>query len=259
VTLRVLLTNDDGVDAPGIDALYDELTSVADVTVVAPAENQSGVGRSSSHTVEVDEYERGLVVHGTPCDCVAVGLGTLDLEPHVVVAGCNDGPNFGAHKLDRSGTVGAAKEAVFLDVPGIAVSAYDPVDGGHPRFEREDFARAARVARSLVERADAIGSETYLNVNVPVGDGRPRVRLTRPTRDFDVRIEEAGKNGKSLALVDRFYDPLRTDRPESMDDPVGTDRRALAEGEISISPLGVDHEVRDENTVSGVLGALRGR
>ncbi|WP_231185472.1 5'/3'-nucleotidase SurE [Haladaptatus sp. DYF46] len=259
MSLRVLLTNDDGVDAPGIDALYDELTSVADVTVVAPAEDQSGVGRSNSHTVEVDEYERGLVVHGTPSDCVAVGLGTLDVEPHIVVAGCNDGPNFGAHKLDRSGTVGAAKEAVFLGVPGIAVSAYDPDDGVPPRFEREDFAQAARVTRSLVERANAVDPGTYLNVNAPIGDGTPRVRLTRPARDFDVRIEETGEDGETLALIDRFYDPLRTDRPESMDDPVGTDRRALAEGEISISPLGVDHEVRDEETVSGVLGALRGR
>jgi 5'-nucleotidase len=259
VSVDVLLTNDDGVDAPGIDALYDELSSVADVTVVAPAEDQSGVGRSNSHTVEVDEYERGLVVHGTPCDCVAVGLGTLDVEPDVVVAGCNDGPNFGAHKLDRSGTVGAAKEAVFLGVPGIAVSAYDPVVGGNRVFEYEEFEGATRVARSLVEHVDDIDLGTYLNVNAPVTDGRPPIRLTRPARDFDVRIEETGEDGDALAVVDRFYDPLRTDRPESMDDPVGTDRRALAEGEISISPLGIDHEVRDENSISGVIGAVRGR
>lgn len=258
--MNVLLTNDDGVDAPGIDALYDELSSVADVTVVAPADDQSGVGRANSHTVDVDDHERGLVVHGTPCDCVAVGLRTLDTKPAVVVAGCNAGPNFGAHKLDRSGTVGAAKEAVFLGVPGIAVSTYDPIVGGQRRFDRSDFTQATRVARSLVEHADAIGSGTYLNVNAPVDDGDPPIRITHPARDFDVRIEETSEGDEdALAIVDGFYDPLRSDRPEAMDDPVGTDRRALADGEISISPLGVDHEIRDERTLSNVVSAVRQR
>ena len=255
--MNVLLTNDDGVDAPGIDALYAELSTVADVTVVAPAEDQSGVGRSNSHTVEVDDHERGFVVHGTPCDCVAVGARTFDMEPDIVVAGCNDGPNFGAHKLDRSGTVAAAKEAVFLGIPGIAVSVYDPVDGVRSRFDREDFAQAARVTRSLVEHAEAIDSGTYLNVNAPVSDGHPKVRITRPARDFDVRIEDIESDGNAIALVDEFYDPLRTDRPEPLDDPVGTDRRALADGEVSISPLGVAHELRDTEIASKIPGAIR--
>ncbi|KZN25380.1 hypothetical protein A4G99_02445 [Haladaptatus sp. R4] len=255
--MDVLLTNDDGIDAPGIDALYDELSTVADVTVVAPAEDQSGVGRSNSHTVEVDDHERGLVVHGTPCDCVAVGVRTLDTNPAVVVAGCNDGPNFGAHKLDRSGTVGAAKEAAFLGIPGIAVSAYDPVDGALPRLDRENFAQAARITRSLVEHAEAIDSGTYLNVNAPVSDGSPNVRITHPARDFDVRIEDLdGDDRDAIALVDEFYDPLRPDRPEPLDDPVGTDRRALADGEISISPLGVAHELRDTEIASKIAGAV---
>ncbi len=255
--MNVLLTNDDGVDAPGIDALYDELSTVADVTVVAPADDQSGVGRSNSHTVEVEDHERGFVVHGTPCDCVAVGVRTLETEPDIVVAGCNDGPNFGAHKLDRSGTVGAAKEAVFLGIPGIAVSAYDPVGGTLSRFDREEFAQATRIARALVEHADAIDSGTYLNVNAPVTDGTSKIRITRPARDFGVRIEERDESDDdAIALVDEFYDPLRSDRPEPMDDPVGTDRRALADGEISISPLGVAHEVRDTEIGSKIASAV---
>ncbi|GAA0226386.1 5'/3'-nucleotidase SurE [Haladaptatus pallidirubidus] len=249
--MNVLLTNDDGVDAPGLDALYNELSAVAEVTVVAPADNQSGAGRTNSHRVAVDDHERGFVVHGTPCDCVAVGLQALDPTPELVVSGCNAGPNFGAHKLDRSGTVGAAKEAVYLGVPGIAISAYDPVAGGLREFEREDFANPARVARYLVENADSIGSGTYLNVNVPTRERDSRIRITRPTRDFDVRIEKDGEEA-GFAVVDQFYDPLRGDRPEELDDPKGTDRRALADGEISVSPLGVGHELKRSDRLSNV-------
>lgn len=247
--MRVLLTNDDGTDEPGIDALYDELSTIADVTVVAPADDQSGVGRTNSHNVEVDDHDRGLVVHGTPCDCVAVGLRALEANPDVVVAGCNAGPNFGAHKLDRSGTVGAAKEAVFLDVPGIAVSAYDPAVGGLRTFEREDFEQAARVTRHLVAHADALGSGTFLNVNAPTVEETPPIRVTRPVRDFDVRIEESDDG---LELIDRFYDPLKRNRPEELDDPVGTDRRALADGEISVSALGIGHETRQRDFLTTV-------
>lgn len=241
--MHVLLTNDDGVGAPGLDALYDEFAaapSVTRVSVVAPAEDRSGVGRANSHAVGVEERDRGVVVDGTPCDCVAVGLRTLDPEPDVVVSGVNDGPNVGAHKLGRSGTVSAAKEAAFLDVPGVAVSLYDPVVGNR-EFEDGEFDSATDVARFLVERADALADRTYLNVNAPVADERPPLRVTRPTSDFDVRVEETDDE---LALRDCFYDPLRPDRPEELDDPVGTDRRALADGEISVSPLGVGHETR---------------
>lgn len=254
--MRVLLTNDDGVDAPGIDALYDELSAVADVTVVAPVDNQSGAGRTNSHRVAVDDHDRGLVVHGTPCDCVAVGLQALDPTPELVVSGCNAGPNFGAHKLDRSGTVGAAKEAVYLGVPGIAVSAYDPVTGGLHKFERDDFAQAARVARYIVEHADSIGPGTYLNVNAPIAEETPPIRITRPTRDFGVRIERE-RDDDGFAVVDQFYDPLRRDRPEELDDPKGTDRRALADGEISISPLGVGHELKQSDGLSEIAAAFR--
>ncbi|WP_266078768.1 5'/3'-nucleotidase SurE [Haladaptatus caseinilyticus] len=254
--MNVLVTNDDGVDAPGIDALYNELSVVADVTVVAPADNQSGAGRTNSHKVAVDNHERGLVVHGTPCDCVAVGLQTLDPTPDLVVSGCNAGPNFGAHKLDRSGTVGAAKEAVYLGVPGIAISAYDPIRGGQREFEREDFALPSRIARYLVENADSIGSGTYLNVNVPTVERTVPIQITRPTRDFGVRIER-DKNDDGFAVVDQFYDPLRGDRPEELDDPKGTDRRALADGEISISPLGVGHERKRSDDLSKLADAFR--
>ncbi|SIR47270.1 5'-nucleotidase /3'-nucleotidase /exopolyphosphatase [Haladaptatus litoreus] len=249
--MNILLTNDDGVDAPGIDALYDELSAIAEVTVVAPADNQSGAGRTNSHRVAVDDHERGLVVHGTPCDCVAVGLQALDSTPELVVSGCNAGPNFGAHKLDRSGTVGAAKEAVYLGVPGIAISAYDPVTGGLREFEREDFVPPARVARYLVEHAGSIGSGTYLNVNAPTVMDDARIQITRPTRDFGVRIEK-NRDEDGFAVVDQFYDPLRGDRPEELDDPKGTDRRALADGEISVSPLGVGHELKRSDGLEGV-------
>jgi len=102
MTTEILLTNDDGIDAVGIRALADALSRDYDVTVVAPASNQSGVGGARSWwdtTVEYTETDAGYAVEGTPADCVAVADVALGLDPDVVVSGCNHGPNIGAHIL----------------------------------------------------------------------------------------------------------------------------------------------------------------
>jgi 5'-nucleotidase len=96
--MDVLLTNDDGIDAGGIRALYETLSSIEEVsvTVVAPATDQSAVGRALSHEVDVETHELGYVVHGTPTDCIVAAVGALDdLDPDLVVAGCNRGANLG--------------------------------------------------------------------------------------------------------------------------------------------------------------------
>ncbi|GAA0526736.1 5'-nucleotidase /3'-nucleotidase /exopolyphosphatase [Halorubrum aquaticum] len=198
MTREVLLTNDDGIDAAGIRALLEALSAEYDVTVVAPATNQSGVGGNRSWwetTVEYTERDLGYAVEGTPADCVAVAEVALELEPEVVVSGCNHGPNIGAHVLGQSGTVGAAMEAAFLGTPAIAVSLYDrgnlPIP---PTVTHDDFALAGRVARDLVTRVDDEGRLPFgadvLNVNVPAADDEaaadPTYRVTEPARGFDV-------------------------------------------------------------------------
>ncbi|KOX97903.1 MULTISPECIES: 5'/3'-nucleotidase SurE [Halorubrum] len=276
---EILLTNDDGIDAVGLRALADALSRDYDVTVVAPATNQSGVGGARSWwdtTVDYTETDRGYAVEGTPADCVAVADVALELDPDVVVSGCNHGPNIGAHILGQSGTVGAAMEASFLGTPAVAVSLYDrgnlPVP---PTLDNGDFAVAGSVVADLIDRA-AVGSDgglelpfgaDVLNVNVPAADDEaaenPTYRLTEPARGFDVIEFRPGEEGPEeedvpegwefgerrgemgMELRDRFWrEFLRGNVP---DDP-GSDRRAAVEGEVSISPLSSSRSVAGERT-----------
>ena len=271
--MEILLTNDDGIDAAGIRALADALRREYDVTVVAPASNQSGVGGTRSWwdtTVEYTEHDAGYAVDGTPADCVAVADVALGLDPDIVVSGCNHGPNIGAHILGQSGTVGAAMEASFLGTPAIAVSLYDrgnlPVP---PTLTNGDFALAATVVLDLLDRVDTGETDTptdasadadgrlslpfgadVLNVNVPAADDAnatdPTYRLTEPARGFDViefhpGDDTSGESGfderrgeMGMELRDRFWREFL--RGDVTDDP-GSDRLAAIEGEVSISPL----------------------
>ncbi|PSQ56031.1 5'/3'-nucleotidase SurE [Halobacteriales archaeon SW_8_68_21] len=277
MTTDILLTNDDGIDAVGLRALADALSADHDVTVVAPATNQSGVGGARSWwetTVEYAETDRGYAVEGTPADCVAVADVALGLAPDVVVSGCNHGPNIGAHILGQSGTVGAAMEASFLGTPAVAVSLYDrgnlPVP---PTLDNDDFAVAGEVVADLLDRIDdgvlPFGADV-LNVNVPAADdeaaANPTYRLTEPARGFDVMEfrpgeagpDEDGPDGENvpeswefnerrgemgMELRDRFWREFL--RGDVADDP-GSDRRAAVEGEVSISPLSSSRAVADD-------------
>lgn len=235
----VLLTNDDGIDAAGLRALRESLAGPCDVTVVAPAGNRSGAARSNSRPFRVEQTENGYAVRGTPVDCVHYARSRLDTEFDAVVSGCNDGPNFGAHRLERSGTVAAAIEAGFLGVPGLAFSLYDHPDGMR-KFDREDYELAGRVAAFLVTRVTEAGMPAacdYLNVNVPADTGAPRLRVTEPAYDFEVRVDETDDG---FTTWDHFYDPLEHD-DVPVTDAVGTDRRAVADEEVSVSPLSVKH------------------
>jgi len=249
---RVLLTNDDGIEATGLRCVAAAVSSVAQVTVVAPADNRSGASRADSRMFDVvgqgDEY----AVDGTPADCVQFGVGWLDTEFDVVVSGCNDGPNLGAHRLSRSGTVAGAIEAGFLGVPGVALSVFDPPDGVR-EFHPEDYELAGQVSGFLVEElADADPPFDYLNVNVPATAREPRMRLTDPVEDYaiDVRRQDDG----SYHVWDQFWDPLRPDVEGEVSDPVGTDRRAVADEEISVTPLRVGQQTVEQSAVEPLLG-----
>jgi 5'-nucleotidase len=264
----ILLTNDDGIDAPGIATLREELTSLGDVTVVAPDGNQSGVGRTRNHTAVVRDHPWGYALAGTPADCVAYGLGGLDAEFDVVVAGVNDGPNAGNYVVGRSGTVGAGIEAAFLGTPALAISAYHSTDFFLSPPEEYDFGRPARVAVGLVERALSAGvydDVDLLNVNAPVDSPHPPVMLTEPHHDYGQEVvpvedEELGPDERRVELNDRTWpDAVGWENPFPLAEthrdryPVGSDRRAMVDAAVSVSPLTVSHGVADSARLADVV------
>ncbi|MFB6164336.1 MAG: 5'/3'-nucleotidase SurE [Haloarculaceae archaeon] len=266
--MKLLLTNDDGIDAPGLRALADALEGIGDVTVVAPATNQSAVGRGLSYgrmgpegtddagtglgegadpftvTIPHEEHELGYAVHGTPADCAILGVGTVD--PDVVVAGCNAGANLGVHVLPRSGTVGAAVEAASLGVPSLALSM-DVLGRGRSDLTPADFERASAIGSGLLERAvegAAFDAVDYLNVNVPGPDtDLAGLSITRPTERYDMHADLAD---------DRFsiHNPLWVEfAGGDVPDEEGTDRRALLDDRVSVSPMTLPRADLDDETV----------
>ncbi len=268
---RILLTNDDGIDAVGLRALYDALADEYEVVTVAPTGDQSSVGRTMSDGVEVADHELGYAVDGTPVDCVIAGLDELAPDADLVVAGCNKGANLGAYTLGRSGTVSAAVEAAFFDVPAIATSMYVP--GGDDWWKRElepsAFANAAGATRFLVDEAGEAGvfdRADYLNVNAPMAEGaatdgggdgaggpadeQAPMRVTTPSAWYGM---EATSNGNGSV---RFSDPIWGRMNESdVPDPVGTDRRAVVDGEVSVSPLSVPHAAEPDAVLDELVEA----
>ncbi|WP_254862188.1 5'/3'-nucleotidase SurE [Halovivax gelatinilyticus] len=261
--LSILLTNDDGYGEPGIVAMGEELSQIADVTVVAPATDQSACGRAISNEVTVDERDDGYAITGTPADCVVAGLSEFAPDPDLVVAGCNEGANLGAYVLGRSGTISAAVEAAFFDVPAIATSMYVPV--GDLAFEDvettpADFAEATRATRYLVEHALSAGvfeDASYLNVNVPMNGGRePPMVVTRPSKRYEM---DATRNGSTITVEDGVWETMD---PETIPDPPGTDRRAVVEGQVSVSPLVAPHTTGSQAQLEALAEAYprsRGR
>ncbi|WP_128475936.1 5'/3'-nucleotidase SurE [Halorussus pelagicus] len=251
---EILLTNDDGIDSPGIRALYDALSEVGNVTTVAPADDQSAVGRAMTYEVPVREHELGYAIEGTPSDCVVAGLAELGPYPDIVVSGCNEGANIGAYVLGRSGTVSAAVEAAFFGVPAIAASLHIPQNEWPRETKVEEYAEVAEAVRYLVENAPEAGvfeEAEYLNVNAPLPteasageDGarsaadaaeRAPMVVTRPSHVYDM---DATRDDGVVTLHDRTWEQLDGD---SLSDPEGTDRRAVFEGKVSVSPLTAPH------------------
>ncbi|WP_324662359.1 5'/3'-nucleotidase SurE [Haloarcula sediminis] len=250
----ILLTNDDGIEAAGLRAVYDGLSEVGDVVAVAPATDQSAVGRKLSHEVDVWGHEMGFVVDGTPADCVVAGLESLAPETDLVVAGCNRGANLGAYTLGRSGTVSAAVEATFFDVPAIAVSMYIPVREDTDFTEIDDgdlhYDEAVRATTYLAEHALGAGvfdQCDYLNVNAPVADWGPApLAVTRPSLEYEMTAE---RNGDAVTLHDRIWERMAEG---DIPDPEGTDRRAVVDGAVSVSPLTAPHTTEHHDALDAL-------
>ena len=167
--MKILVSNDDGYLATGINALIEALEPVADVTVVAPDRNRSAASNSLTlaRPLRVAEYaDKRFKVDGTPSDCVHLAVtGLLDEDPDLVVSGINHGANHGDDTI-YSGTVAAALEGRFLGLPTIAVSLVSKTLVG---AQLTHFETAARVAVELVQKIERAGlpPDTVLNVNVP--------------------------------------------------------------------------------------------
>ena len=176
--MRILVSNDDGVDAPGIKALATALVPLGEVWVVAPDREQSGTSHSISlhRPLRLSERsERWYAVDGTPSDSIYIALNHLMRggRPDLVVSGINHGANL-ADDITYSGTVAAALEATMLGVPSVAISRCRP-------GRDSDFGPAARFARALVEGLEAhrLPPGVLLNVNVPPTSDGTTYRVTR--------------------------------------------------------------------------------
>ena len=231
---HILVTNDDGVQAPGIFALADAMRSLGDITVVAPAINQSTSGHKktlrSDIPVEETELRDGtpaLAVSGSPADCIAlVALGMAPWPPSLVVSGINRGGNLG-QDITYSGTVTAALEATINGAPSIAISL-DKRDADHVEDYLVAAQLAVRVAAQVLERG--LPPLTILNLNVPAREHVTAIRLARQ----GVRIyrDELEKDGN----VYRMVGP----EPIGIIDEVGTDLWALDQGFASLTPIHLD-------------------
>lgn len=168
---KILLTNDDGINAPGISALAEALADIAELFIVAPISEMSAMGHAItiSDPLKVTEIRRndqhfGWGIGGTPADCVKLAInGGLIPQPDMVISGINQGANVGLDII-YSGTVSAAYEGTILDLPAMAISLNS--------FGQKDFSAPGKVAAILAERIlrQGLPAGTLLNVNVPAGE-----------------------------------------------------------------------------------------
>jgi len=229
--MKLLLSNDDGVNADGIWALHDALAPIAEIVVVAPEREQS----ASSHALTLHTplrirklRERVYAVDGTPTDCVLLAVrglgGEIDFEPDFVISGINHGPNLG-DDVTYSGTVAAAFEGHLLGIPSIAFSDFNA--GG----DHLDAARAARILLEQLATGD-VPSDLLLNVNFPA----------LPFDDLKgFRVAGLGKRRYEDVIEERVDPRGRTyywlgGSPTWDEDPA-SDMAALSAGYISVTPM----------------------
>jgi 5'-nucleotidase len=233
----ILLSNDDGVSAPGLRALAAALKDIGDVLIAAPDRERSAASHAISldHPLRVDQVEHAVfAIDGTPVDCVYLALHHLvPRTPDLCLSGINNGFNLGSDVF-YSGTVGAALEAALRGVPSVALSL--------ERQRPQDFSGAAAFARELVgdllaRRELAIEPLTFLNVNVPAGPvrGARATSLGRRIYRDQVAVRQD--------LRGRAYYWIGGPEQKGEDLP-GSDCTAVAEGLVSITPigLGLTHE-----------------
>ena len=243
--MRILLTNDDGIHAPGIIALHDALEGLGEIVAIAPATVQSAAGHGITfdaplmcEEVVVNDRMRGVALEGRPADCVKIALRAVWQErfgpgsrPDVTISGMNLGANVGINIL-YSGTVAAAVESAFLGVPAIAVSLHL----GHP--QRTRFRRAAEIARVIIDRIleRPLEEHAVINVNIPRTESDsapvPEVKVVEMnaapgTEAYERRVSPHGQ----------VYYWLTGNGMEFTHTAKESDVEALLQGHVTVTPL----------------------
>jgi 5'-nucleotidase len=242
--MKILISNDDGVHAPGLAILAKALSQIAKITIVAPDRDRSGASNSLTlqHPLRVRYFDEGIIsVQGTPTDCVHLALTGLlseDKIPDMVVSGINAGSNLG-EDVFYSGTVAAAMEGRFLGIPAIAFS----IAGNEPMY----YSTAAEVAKRLVTLLyeKPIPAKTILNVNIPdvAFDDLKGYEVTRLGTRHNADRMKPSKDPRGHTIYWIGSSGKEDDAGE------GTDFYAMSQQKVSITPLQLDlthHSARDQ-------------
>jgi 5'-nucleotidase len=247
--MKVLLTNDDGINAIGLNAMRKALQALPDVELatIAPDSNRSAMGRSittrkplSIEEIDFGDGTTGFATDGTPVDCVRFAtLGLLPFQPELIVSGINHGSNLG-DDITYSGTVAAALEGIVLGIPAIAVSQqaeHGRLDAwtGPISWADGDFDQSAAFTAAIVDRLDEVPMPegTLLNINAPAGDATGAEACRLGKRIYRDQLKPAeDRDGRKRY---RIYG----DEPGYHEEE-GTDFAVLAAGRIAITPLHFD-------------------
>ena len=245
--MRVLITNDDGIQASGLNALRKELRKnpELEVHVIAPDSNRSATARSITtrsplwvEEIEFGDGSTGFATDGTPVDCVRFAeLGLIGERPELIVSGINHGSNLG-DDITYSGTVAAALEGIVLDIPAIAISqSAGSGEEGYPWGRQFDFSASAAFSAELVKRVaqDPLPADTLLNVNCPAAapSGIEVTHLGKRLYNDEMRlVDEDDETGKRRYQIYGF-------EPSFEDEP-GSDLSAIARERISVTPVHFD-------------------
>lgn len=235
--MKILVTNDDGIDAAGIAALKQSLSEIGEVTVIAPRYEQSAVGHgiTMQTPLRVQEYYKngtffGYAVEGTPADCIKIGIkNILKKSPDLVVSGINHGSNT-AINIIYSGTVSGAREAAIMDVPSIAISVTS--------HTVKDFDYAGKIAKLLALKIKEHGLPlgTLLNVNVP---DLPESEIA------GIMVTKQGKS-KWDDVYDKRTDPAGRDyywltgAMTKADNDIELDQAAIGKNYVAVTPIHFD-------------------
>jgi 5'/3'-nucleotidase len=256
--VRVLLTNDDGISAPGLQAARRALRALdgVDVEVIAPDSNRSATARSittrsplSVEEIEFGDGDRGYATDGTPVDCVRFAeLGLIGDRPDLIVSGINHGANLG-DDITYSGTVAAAFEGIVLGIPALAISQQSAGGGMGYVSGRFEFGVAAAFLARLVEKliVEPMPAETLINVNCPAGEPRgvEVTKLGKRVYNDELKLigEEQGSGRRRYEIYG--WQP-------GFEQTEGTDLLAVSQGRIAVTPIHFDL------TDHGGLERLRG-
>lgn len=237
--MRVLITNDDGVNAEGIKVLADELSKIADVTVIAPDKERSAVGHgvtffSPIRISKLSEEEHKIIYecNGTPVDCIIMGLYHVmkDNLPNLIVTGINRGMNIG-YDFHCSGTISSAVEGALSGIQSMAVSCATDIEFHVPSYEP-----IAKIASCIAEKIfeNPLPKRVMLNLNAPVGKIKD-IKLTHlgfSNFTYDIISRKDGLN------LDYFWFNRKSNYKNEKYE--GSDYQAIMEGYVSLTPINLD-------------------